>query len=185
MSWRIRPLAHEIGAAVADVREREPAAAREQRDERGAHARDLGLLLRGREHVVVRSGDAIAQLLGQRRAALRDRAERLDDVLGGEPARELSGHVSAHAVRDQVEPERGGERERVLVGGAPHSDVREGGGTELHRSAAPPCSPGAGVACRANAASEDGTQGLNRKERDLSRDAQRAGGERSAAGLRP
>jgi hypothetical protein len=36
------PAAHEIGAAVADVREREPAAAREQRDQRGSHPATSG-----------------------------------------------------------------------------------------------------------------------------------------------
>jgi hypothetical protein len=142
------PAAHEIGAAVADVREREPSAAREHRDERRAHARDLGLALRGRKHVVVGRGDAVAQLLGQGRAAVGDQLERLHRVLDREPARELPRHVTAHPIRHQIEPERGRERVGVLVRGAPLSDVRTGGGTELHRSRTPPRGPGRRVGIR-------------------------------------
>ena len=50
--------AHQVGAAVADVGQRDALLAREQRDQRGAHAGELGLGLGGRQDLAVRGGAA-------------------------------------------------------------------------------------------------------------------------------
>src|SRR5690606_10329938 len=87
--------AHEVGAAVADVRERGAALLREQRHQRGAYAGQLALLARGLVHLAVRGDHRVAELLREARLRAFERSHGAQRRFRGQLARDLSRHVAA------------------------------------------------------------------------------------------
>ena len=116
-------VAQQVGARVADVRQRQPVAGAQQRGDRRPHAGELGLLLDPVEELVVGGADRAPRCVERVVGAVRLAVQGASSPIASEEATSPAG-VPAHAVGDdeQVRPGVPG----VLVVLADEPDVGAG-----------------------------------------------------------
>ena len=143
-------LAREIHARIADVRDEAAQvisrAGDQQHGRRRAHAALVGLGLRARVHRTARRLDRVLEhledLVGLNRRMIDAVAidqlavvvHRVADLVDRDRRSDFAGGVTAHAVRDQEQPELLVDEEVILVVIPLPADVGRCGERELHRS---------------------------------------------------
>ena len=148
-------VAEQVGARVADVREREPLAVGEQRGQCGRHAAERRVVPHAVAHLALALRDGAAEHAGRAQPDARQ-GRGGDDVSRGGRG-DLARGVAADTVGNEHQG-RPGEA-GVLVARAHESDVRAAGGREAHHLNHLRRRTGAPSVCSVNAgAGSDGSR---------------------------